>query len=346
MPLDLQSLRGIISGISPTLQKFTKAVEENLYTIRDYINNLRLNSSVLKPTSAVDFNNQNIININLIDANFLAIDAPLSVGGNSSQYIYGNSGSGYRGFTFLLEDGALNGGHLFAEGGLLYFGLGTTDYFYIDTDTFLPINNTATLGNNSNPFQGIYSQNIYSNVIDAIISISAGDNAGNTGTIYLKGSTSGTVTLETQNVAGTWTLTLPTNAGASGQFLQTDGAGVTTWATASGGGGGITWTEVTGTTQTMAVDNAYIANNASQVVFTLPSTAAVGKVVRVSGKGAGGWKIAQNASGIIHFGNVDTTIGTGGYIQSTHKRDSVELVCVVANNEWNVISSVGNIDYA
>lgn len=320
MPLDLQSLRGIILGISPVLQKFTKAVEENLYIIRDYINALSLNSSVLKPTSTVNFNGQNIININLIDADFLAIDAPLSVGGNSSQYIYGNSGSGYRGFTFLLEDGALNGGHLFAEGGLLYFGLSNIDYFYIDTDAFLPINSNATLGNNINSFQNIYSQNI-----------------------ILKGSTSGSVTISTAAAAGTWTLTLPTTAGSSGQFLQTDGSGVTTWATASGGGG-ITWTEVTGTTQSMAVDNAYIANNASQVVFTLPSTAAVGKVVRVSGKGAGGWKIAQNASGIIHFGNIDTTTGVGGYIQSTHKRDSVELVCVVANNEWNVVSSMGNID--
>lgn len=251
MPLDLESLRGIIPGISPVLQKFTKSAEENFYTTRDYINSLRLNSSVLKPTSAVDFNGQNVTNIN----------------------------------------------------------------------------------------------GVYATLLDSTTSVSLGS-AGNSPNLNLRGSTSGTVTISTAAAAGTWTLTLPTTAGTSNQVLQTDGAGVTTWATISGGGGGITWTEVTGTTQSMAVDNAYIANNASQVVFTLPSTAAVGKVVRVSGKGAGGWKIAQNASGIIHFGNVDTTTGTGGYIQSTHRRDSVELVCVVANNEWNVISSVGNIDYA
>ena len=111
----------------------------------------------------------------------------------------------------------------------------------------------------------------------------------------------------------------------------------------SAAGGGISWSEVTGTTQTMAVDTGYIANNASQVVLTLPTTAAVGKVVRVSGKGAGGWRVAQNASEIIHFGNLDSTTGTGGYIESTHRRDAVELVCVVADTEWNVISSVGNI---
>lgn len=112
---------------------------------------------------------------------------------------------------------------------------------------------------------------------------------------------------------------------------------------ASGGGGGITWNEVTGTTQTAAVDNGYITNNASQVVVTLPTTAAVGKTVRIAGKGAGGWRVAQNASEIIHFGNVNSTTGTGGYIESTHRYDAVELLCIVADTEWVVLSSVGNI---
>lgn len=131
--------------------------------------------------------------------------------------------------------------------------------------------------------------------------------------------------------------------GSSGNVLTVTG-GVPVWAAPSGGGG-ITWTEVTGTSQSMAVDNAYIANNGSQVVLTLPTTAAVGKIVRVVGKGAGGWKIAQNASEIIHFGSADTTTGTGGYLESAHRRDAVELVCVVADTEWNVISSQGNITY-
>ncbi len=107
--------------------------------------------------------------------------------------------------------------------------------------------------------------------------------------------------------------------------------------------GGITWSEVTGTSQTAAVDNGYITNNAGLVTVTLPDTAAVGKIVQVVGAGAGGWKIAQNASEVIHFGNLDTTTGTGGYISSSHRRDVVELICVVANTEWNVINSQGSI---
>lgn len=104
---------------------------------------------------------------------------------------------------------------------------------------------------------------------------------------------------------------------------------------------GMSWSEVTGTTQSMAVLTGYIANNAGLVTLTLPATAVVGDVVRVSGKGAGGWLIAQNASGQIHFGSSSTTAGVGGSLASTHRRDAVELLCVVANNEWLVLSSVG-----
>jgi hypothetical protein len=107
--------------------------------------------------------------------------------------------------------------------------------------------------------------------------------------------------------------------------------------------GGLAWAEVTGTSASMSGGNGYIANNAGLVTLTLPATASVGAVVSVVGKGTGGWQIAQNAGGIIHFGNQNSTTGVGGYIASTATYDSVELICVVANNEWVVRSSVGNI---
>lgn len=162
-----------------------------------------------------------------------------------------------------------------------------------------------------------------------------------TGSLELKGTTSGTVTVKVADAAGTWTMTLPTSTGSSGQVLQTDGSGTTSWATASSGG--ITWTEVTGTTQSAAINNGYITNNASLVTVTIPTTAAVGSIVRVAGYGAGGWKIAQNASESINFGNLTSTVGTGGSISSSHKYDAVELICVVADTTWSVISSVGTI---
>ncbi|MDP9249686.1 MAG: hypothetical protein M3M85_04240 [bacterium] len=55
------------------------------------------------------------------------------------------------------------------------------------------------------------------------------------GTLYLSGSTSGKVTISPAAAAGTYTLTLPIDDGIASQYLQTDGNGVLTWATAAGG---------------------------------------------------------------------------------------------------------------
>jgi hypothetical protein len=120
----------------------------------------------------------------------------------------------------------------------------------------------------------------------------------------------------------------------------TEGAGSITVASS---GGGLAWVEVTGTTQSAAVNTGYITNNASLVTVTLPSTAALGEVIRVTGEGAGGWSLAQNAGQTVHFGNQSTTTGAGGSLASSHRRDTVELVCVTANTDFNVLSSIGNI---
>jgi len=124
--------------------------------------------------------------------------------------------------------------------------------------------------------------------------------------------------------------------------LKSDKSGLE-FATVSGGGSGITWNEVTGTTQDAAADNGYITNNESLVTVTLPSTCAVGKTIRVAGKGAGLWKIAQNAGQIIYFGDQNTTSGTAGYLAAQNQYDSIELLCITANTTFNVISAVGNI---
>ncbi len=67
--------------------------------------------------------------------------------------------------------------------------------------------------------------------------ITVGTAATATGQILFKGTTSGTVTLSVADAAGTWTMKLPTTAGTSNQFLQTDGSGNTTWATGGTGTG-------------------------------------------------------------------------------------------------------------
>jgi len=107
-------------------------------------------------------------------------------------------------------------------------------------------------------------------------------------------------------------------------------------------GGGITWSEVTGTSQTASVDNGYVANNAGLVTVTLPDTAALGSVVEVVGKGAGKFKIAQNAGETVHFGGSSTTTGTGGSLTADIQYGTIKLVCITANTDWVVASSVGN----
>lgn len=106
--------------------------------------------------------------------------------------------------------------------------------------------------------------------------------------------------------------------------------------TISGTGSGIGWTEVTGTTQAMVADSAYVANNAGLVTLTLPSTAAFGTAIVVLGKGAGGWRIAQNGGQNIQVGSSTSTVGAGGSISSTNQWDSISMICVTANTTWSM----------
>lgn len=107
--------------------------------------------------------------------------------------------------------------------------------------------------------------------------------------------------------------------------------------------GSMSWAEVTGTSQAAAVNYGYITNNAGLVTVTLPSTAAIGQRVAIVGKGAGLWKLAQNSGQTVHFGSIDSTTGTGGYLAATVRYDSVEVVCITSNTDWVVRSSVGSI---
>lgn len=103
------------------------------------------------------------------------------------------------------------------------------------------------------------------------------------------------------------------------------------------------WTVVAGAAQVMAVNNGYIANNAGTINFSLPASSVVGDVLRLTGiNNATGIQITQAAGQQIFFGTSSTTLGAAGTLTSSATRDSIEMVCVVANTTWNVISSIGN----
>lgn len=126
------------------------------------------------------------------------------------------------------------------------------------------------------------------------------------------------------------------------------GTGITTSATGdtltiSFAGASFVWNEVTGTSGNLADLNGYITNNAGLVTMTLPATASIGDRFIVTGKGAGGWKVAQNAGQTINMGSSPTTTGVGGSLASTNQFDTIEIVCITANTTFNVINSIGNI---
>lgn len=131
--------------------------------------------------------------------------------------------------------------------------------------------------------------------------------------------------------------------GTAGQVLTSAGSGaLPVWNTP---GWVSSWVDVTTTTVNLQVQTGYTMNSASLITATLPATAAYGSIIQIVGKGVGLWKIAQNAGQTIHFGAVDTTTGTGGYLQSTLQYDCVHLLCTVADTDFTVLFSFGNITY-
>lgn len=130
--------------------------------------------------------------------------------------------------------------------------------------------------------------------------------------------------------------------GSAGQVLTVSG-GLPSWASPSPDA--LAWTDVTGTTQAMAINSGYLANNAGLVTLTLPSTAAQFSKIKVVGVGAGGWKIAQNANQKITWLGTSSTVGVSGFMSSVDANACVTLRCVVAGAStfWVAEQTEGNI---
>jgi hypothetical protein len=60
------------------------------------------------------------------------------------------------------------------------------------------------------------------------------------------------------------------------------------------GNGLVGWIPTNGTAVQAVIDTGYVLTNLQLVTVTLPATPNVGDIVRISGAGTGGWKIAQN----------------------------------------------------
>jgi hypothetical protein len=108
--------------------------------------------------------------------------------------------------------------------------------------------------------------------------------------------------------------------------------------------GGFIWNVVISATNPngLVAENGYIAKGAGVVHFLLPAAANVGDTFQIAGYG-NLWVLNQNALQSIFLGNHTTSVGVGGSLTATHIKDTVELVCVTANSEFQVLDSIGNI---
>lgn len=162
-----------------------------------------------------------------------------------------------------------------------------------------------------------------------------------TGTVTIMGNTnSGTLTLNDEadtncvhirapaadDLAADYTLTLPINDGDSGEFLQTNGSGVLSWAASSGGGLTVesqnSTTALTGTNKFVKADSSGAA-----ITLTLPAAATAGSGAIFVIKDIGN----ASTNAITLEGNASETIdGALNKIIATNYA-SIEVVCDGSN---------------
>jgi len=165
---------------------------------------------------------------------------------------------------------------------------------------------------------------------DANATISAGaltlGVAGTTaGSLLLSGSTSGTVTVGTSAAAGTWTLTLPADAGTLNQVLATDGTGITSWVSVPTAP---KW--VNAATVASPGDEIWVDSSAATRTITLPSSPTSGTIVTINRIGANNVIVARNGSTILGGANnfildVDHNGGRFVYLNNTWQVQKTQL---------------------
>jgi len=134
--------------------------------------------------------------------------------------------------------------------------------------------------------------------------------------------------------------TFPNADGTNNQVLQTDGGGNVTWQTV-GGSGDIIWNEIDSSI-TAEVKNGYICNATSEITITMPTTYAQGDVIKIVGKGPGGWRVKPNTGDTMYY--LDRSVDNSSYFHPTNSRGCCEVHGITANSEWE-ITEVEDTDF-
>jgi len=107
-------------------------------------------------------------------------------------------------------------------------------------------------------------------------------------------------------------------------------------------GPGVTWVNVTTSTQQAVSNTGYLANNgAAGVTIVLPASPTMGDIIQVNGVGSGGWLVVQNGGQFISQDMAGTGATKGGTIGGGQD-DSVELQ-YVGSNTFTVLNFVGHV---
>jgi hypothetical protein len=111
-------------------------------------------------------------------------------------------------------------------------------------------------------------------------------------------------------------------------------------------GMGFTWNVITSATNPNQIveDNGYITKGAGAVTLVLPAAANIGDTFVIAGYG-NLWTLTQNALQSITLGAKTTLAGIGGSITATNIKDTIEVICVTTNTEFQIIDSVGNLTF-
>ncbi len=106
--------------------------------------------------------------------------------------------------------------------------------------------------------------------------------------------------------------------------------------------GGVSWNSINANVISLAANNGYdVIYTGGAITATLPVSAAQYTTIRISSGTTQLITIAQNSGQQIQYGNQFTTPSSGS-LTSMATGDTLELLCVVADTTWRVLSGQGN----